>query len=49
MARVAEAGPRHSLDLTAQRNGHHGRWPGRQMCREPTFDSRQRIMCRVLF
>jgi hypothetical protein len=49
MARVAEAGPRHNLDLTAQRNDRHDRWPGRQMCRDPTFGSRQRILCRVLF
>jgi hypothetical protein len=40
--RAAEAGPRHSCDLTAQRNGRHGRWPGRQMCREPSSGSRHR-------
>jgi hypothetical protein len=33
--RAAEAGPRHSRHLTAQRNGRHGRLPGRRMCREP--------------
>jgi hypothetical protein len=45
--RAAEAGPRHSRDLTAQSNGSHGRWPGRQMCREPTSGSRHRNLCRV--
>jgi hypothetical protein len=45
--RAAEAGPRHSRDLTAQSNGRHGRWPGRQMCRKPTSGSRHRNLCRV--
>jgi hypothetical protein len=40
--RAAEAGPRQSRHLTAQRNGRHGRFPGRQMCREPTSGSRHR-------
>jgi hypothetical protein len=42
MPRAAEAGSRHSRDLTTQRNGRHGRWPGRQMCREPSSGSRHR-------
>jgi hypothetical protein len=40
--RAAQAGPRHNRHLTAQRNGRHGRLPGRQMCREPTSGSRHR-------
>jgi hypothetical protein len=40
--RAAGAGPRHRRHLTAQRNGRHGRLPGRQMCREPNSGSRHR-------
>jgi hypothetical protein len=46
-AESSGAGPQHSRDLTAQSNGRHGRWPDRQMCREPTYGSRHRNLCRV--